>query len=375
MNPSPGREATTEGHSLGDRVERAIERHADTPGEIERGERDKPHNLRRNVIWLTVTLVSLYLVFPKLVDVFGSWQQITRFSVASLIAMALLQVASTACLWDLQRVALRARRWRPVITSQLASNALSNIAPGGGPVGAALQYRMLVRAGLDGPSTVSALTAVNLLVFGVVLGLPVLAIPALLRGSVNRSLLQATLAGLAAFAITAGVAAVLLSTDRPLAWVGRVAQRVRNRLRRRRAEPMTGLPQRLMAQRDQILATLGPRWKRALLGCVGRWIFDYMTLLAALAAIGSHPRPSLVLLAFCAARALANIPVTPGGLGFVEAGLTAMLVLAGVDGGDAVLATFAYRLFSYWLPLPFGLVGIALGPRAASDPGVEDDPG
>ena len=88
-----------------------------------------------------------------------------------------------------------------------------------------------------------------------------------------------------------------------------------------------------------------------------------MTLLAALAAIGSYPRPSVVLLAFCAAKALGNIPVTPGGLGFVEAGMTAMLVLAGVDPGDAVLATFAYRLFSYWLPLPFGLLGMALAPR------------
>src|SRR4051795_3179104 len=306
--------------TLGDRFERAIERHADTAGEIARGEEEKPHNLRRNIIWLGITCVSLYVVFPKVVDVFASWRQITRFSIASLAVMFALQVATNACLWDLQRLALRAPRWRPVIASQLASNALSNIAPGGGPVGAALQYRMLVRAGLDGPATVGALTAVNLLVFGVVLALPVLAIPALLRGAVNRSLLKAALAGLAAFAVTAAVAALLLATDRPLAWVGRVAQRVRNRLRARHAEPVTDLPQRLMGQRDQILRTLGPRWKRALLGSVGRWIFDYMTLLAALAAIGSHPRPSLVLLAFCGARALANIPITPGGLGFVEAG-------------------------------------------------------
>ncbi|HSD76136.1 MAG TPA: YbhN family protein, partial [Solirubrobacteraceae bacterium] len=88
---------------------------------------------------------------------------------------------------------------------------------------------------------------------------------------------------------------------------------------------------------------------------VGRWAFDYGTLLAALAAVGSTPRPVLVLLAFCAAQVLAQIPITPGGLGFVEAGLTALLALAGVSGGNAVLATFSYRLFNYWLPLPAGL--------------------
>ena len=70
-----------------------------------------------------------------------------------------------------------------------------------------------------------------------------------------------------------------------------------------------------------------------------------------------------MLLAFCAAQVLAQIPVTPGGLGFVEAGLTAMLTLAGVGAGAAVLATFAYRLFAYWLPLPLGLVGFALHKR------------
>ena len=59
-------------------------------------------------------------------------------------------------------------------------------------------------------------------------------------------------------------------------------------------------------------------------------------------------------------QVLAQIPLTPGGLGFVEAGLTATLTLAGVPAGTAVVATFAYRLFAYWLQMPLGLVGLAL---------------
>ena len=353
--------------SFGDRVEQAIERHTDTAGEIQRGEAAEPPRgrLRHTVIWLVITGVSLYLVFPSVVEVFGSWRQITRFSLLALGGMALLQAASLACLWALQRIALRARRWRPVITSQLAGNALSKVAPGGGAMGAALQYKLLVQAGLPSGSTVGALTAVNLLVFAVVLALPVLAIPALLRGAVDRNLLETAIAGLVFFAVASAAGALLLSTDAPLRWIGRTVQRIRNRLRRK-AEPLHGLPKRLLHERDRILQTVGPRWKRALAATVGRWMFDFATLLAALAAIGSHPRPGLALLAFCGAQVLAQIPVTPGGLGFVEAGLTAMLALAGVSPGDAVLATFAYRLFSYWLPLPFGLLGLALAPRAAA---------
>ncbi len=67
-----------------------------------------------------------------------------------------------------------------------------------------------------------------------------------------------------------------------------------------------------------------------------------------------------MLLAFCAAQVLAQIPFTPGGLGFVEAGLTATLALAGVAPSDALVATFAYRLFSYWLMMPAGLAALGL---------------
>lgn len=349
---------------LGDRVERAIDQHTDLAGEIERSEAEpRPRgSLRRTLLWLAVTGTSLYLVAPSVLEVLRSWRSVRELSPAWLAAMAALQGAVLLCLWALQCLALHTRGWYAVATSQLAGNALSKVAPGGGALGAALQYRMLVQAGLARGPVVSGLTAASLLVFAVVLALPVLALPALLRGSVNRDLVEATLVGLGVFVAVFAVGVVLLAFDRPLRWVGRTLQRLRNRVRRH-SEPLTGLPTRLVRERDRILGTLGASWKRALAATVGRWAFDYLTLLAALAAVGAHPRPALVLLAFCAAQLLAQIPVTPGGLGFVEAGLTATLSLAGVAAGDAVLATFAYRLFSYWLMLPLGLVGVALHRR------------
>jgi uncharacterized membrane protein YbhN (UPF0104 family) len=355
---------------IGDRIEQAVGQHADVEHEIERGEAEQPagRSLRRTLVWLTITAISLYLVAPSLLEVLGSWSDVDRLAPAWLVAMALLQFASLACLWELQRLAIHTHRWYPVIASQLAGNALSKVAPGGGAVGAALQYKMLVQAGIARARAVAGLTAANLLTLGVVLALPVLAVPVLLRGGVDSSLVEAAVVGLVVFAALFAVSALLLATDGPLAWVGLTAQRLRNRLRRG-SPPIVALPDRLLLERDRVLATLGPRWKRALLATVGRWAFDYGTLLAALAAVGSTPRPALVLLAFCAAQVLGQIPVTPGGLGFVEAGLTATLALAGVGAGAAVLATFAYRLFQYWLPLPLGLVGATMQRRryGASD--------
>jgi putative heme transporter len=351
---------------VGDRLEEALEHKADVPGTLVRGEREleaepktKKGSLRRTIFWLAVSAVSLYLVAPSIVAALGSWHQIERLSVAWLAAMAALEGASLACLWAVQLLSLREARWQPVIASQLAGNALAKIAPGGGAMGAALQYRMLVETGMPRGGIVSGLTASNLLVLGVVLALPVLSIPAILRGGVERDLLNAAIAGLVVFVVMFVAGVALLSSERPLRWLGRLIQRIRNRLRRR-SEPLRQLPTRLVHERDRIVGTLGTRWKRALAAALGRWAFDFGCLLAALRALDALPRPGLVLLAFCAAQVLAQIPLTPGGLGFVEAGLTATLTLAGVPAGTSVVATFAYRLFSYWLQLPLGLVGLAL---------------
>src|SRR3954454_18826529 len=170
---------------IGDRLEHAIEAHADAGQEIARGERQRPtrQKLVRAAVWLALTGVSLYLVAPSLIEVFGSWHDLATIGVGWLVAMAALQAAAMACLWALQHLALRARSWLGVITSQLAGNGVAKIAPGGGAVGSALQYRMLVQAGIEPARAVGGLTAANLLTLAVVLALPVLAIPAIVRGA------------------------------------------------------------------------------------------------------------------------------------------------------------------------------------------------
>jgi uncharacterized protein (TIRG00374 family) len=344
--------------SVGARVEHAIEDHVDAGREIGRGEARPARRVARTAFWLAVTAVSLYGVAPSLVDVFGSWSDLSQLNLAWFPAMAALQGAALTCLWALQRIALKRAAWRDVIEAQLAGNALAKVAPAGGAVGAALQYRMLVRAGIERGRAVAGLTASNILTFAIVLAMPILVVPALIRGGVDRSLAEATVVGLVGFTVLVAAGVAVLALDRPLAWIGRVVQRIRNALRRG-AQPLTRLPERLMSERDRLRGIVGERWRQALLAGAGRWAFDYATLLAALAAVGSHPRPALVLLAFCTAQVLAQLPFTPGGLGFVEAGLTGMLALAGVSAGDALLATLAYRLFSYWLQLPLGLLAAA----------------
>jgi uncharacterized protein (TIRG00374 family) len=264
--------------------------------------------------------------------------------------------------WEVQRLALHTRDRFLVATSNLAGGALGRVIPGGAATAAALQYAMLVRGGIAGTAAATGLTAGSLLVVGTLAALPLLALPAVIGGvHVPRGLLTASLLGLGLFAGLFALSFLLVRSDATIDRLGRLFTWVRAKLPGRDAPD--DITERLREQRDLVLATLGANWGRALAGAAGRWLFDFLTLVAALAAVGAHPRLSLALLAYCAAQLLAQIPITPGGLGIVEAGMTGTLALIGVSGGAAALATLAYRLVSYWLQLPAGLVGWILHRR------------
>ena len=325
---------------------------------IEGSDRAPVESRRRivgRVALITLTGISLYVFAPSLVEVYSSWDTLVTIEPWWFLAIVGAQAASFGCIWVLQHLALRTRTWFPVVTSQLAGNAFSRVVPGGAAAGVALQMRMLTKAGIDTTTAASSLTAVSLLTTGTVFALPVLALPAILAGTpVRGPLLTAVWLGFAVFVLLAFVAVWLFRSDQPLHLAGRAIQGLRNRIRRH-GPPVTDLPERLILERVMVRRTLGERKRDAILATIGRSLFDYMALLASLAAVGAHPNPSLVLLAFVTASVLGMIPITPGGLGFVEAGLTATLSLAGIGAPEAILATGAYRLAAFWLPLPAGL--------------------
>lgn len=330
--------------------------------------------LTRRGLLMAVSAVSLYLLAPALLEVFGAFDELEEVNPLWFVAMVALQVGSYACMWGIQRLATRAEHWGPVITSQLASNSFGRVVPGGVAAAGAMQYAMLVRGGVPAAAAASGMTASSLLIFGTLLALPVLATPAIIGGvAVDPHLTRAALGGALLFVLLVGAGVACVIWDRPLILAGRATQSVHNRLRRKHA-PVTGLPERLLRERDVILRVLGRQWWEALLLAGGRWVLDYLTLIAALYAVGASPRASLVLLAFCAAQILGTMPLTPGGLGFVEAGLTGTLALAGVGGGAAVVATLAYRLVSFWLPIPAGAVAAVIHRRRYGTAEVEEPP-
>ncbi len=303
----------------------------------------------RPFAFLALAGIALYVLLPSLLAVFGSWRSLSHLDWPFAAAVLGCEAASFVCLWQLDRIALRTRAWRPVIAAQLAGNAAGRIFPGGGAT-----------ATVETGGAAAAFATSTLLQLATTFALPILALPAIVGGApINHSLATAAYLGAVVFVLLLAAGSLLLLTDRPLELVGHAAQWLLNRTVRRN-RPLTNLTTQVIDARDFVRTTLGQQWWKALLAAAGNTGFDYLALLAALRAVGANPQPSLVLLAYTAAEVLALVPVTPGGLGFVEAGLVGTLGLAAVPAADALAATLLYRIVAFWLPLPAGGVAYAL---------------
>ena len=233
--------------------------------------------------------------------------------------------ASRACGWC-RRSRSGTRDWFSVVTTQLAGNAFNRITPGGGATGTALQANMLADAGFDVAHAATALTVQSVLSTASIVALPVFALPFIVFGHAG------------AVRPAAGV----LDRHPRVPAHGRHRHRgVRRRRAAARPRPRghvgaaqapsgTGRRTRSATGCSRVAtasgARSGPHWQLALGASLARWLFEYGVLLLARCAV-SRPNPTP---RWCCSRSWWRrcsgcIPFTPGGLGFVEAGL----------GGDA----------------------------------------
>lgn len=314
------------------------------------------------VVVLLLGAGALYGLAPELLAVWSQTPRLASVSWLWFLVMAICEAGSLVAMWALAKVALPRLSWFTAGTAQLASNAVSRTVPAGAPVGGALYYRMLAGAGVDTAAAGTMLAATSILSTATLFAVPGLAVLASLVGvSLPPGVASVAWAGAGLFLLLFLAGVVAIYTDRPLAaavrWVARAARRLPGG--RGRTDPEEAVHRALHA-RDVVARDLGGRWPAALATSAANWGLDFLALAAAVAAVGARPRLSLLLLAYALAAVLAMLPITPGGLGFVEAGLTATLMVAGMSASDALLATLAYRIVSFWLPIPAGLVAYLL---------------
>ncbi|NNE73451.1 MAG: flippase-like domain-containing protein [Acidimicrobiales bacterium] len=312
-------------------------------------------------VYLALVLIAVSLIAPQLFDrlleVLSSAERLRTIRPEWFLVMIALEGVSFVFIWWLIRIVLPSVSWFVAATSQLTSNAVSRVVPGGAAVGGATLYRMLSVSGVTAAEAGGALAATSIISTAALFAIPASGgLMALFGAPVPESLLSVAIAGAVMFAVLVGAGAIAIVTTRPLDLLGRVLNRSFSTIGGWFHKDWGFEPHHLVEERDRLVSVIGNKWPQVTAAAALNWVFDYLTLVAALYAIGADPRLSLVLLAYSSAAVLAMIPITPGGFGFVEVGLTGLLIVSGISAQNAALATLAYRIISLWVPLASGIV-------------------
>jgi uncharacterized protein (TIRG00374 family) len=85
-----------------------------------------------------------------------------------------------------------------------------------------------------------------------------------------------------------------------------------------------------------------------------------VALYTALLAVGARPAILATAAVYLAGNTVGSIAPTPGGLGAVEAVLTAGLTAIGVPAHEAIPAVLLFRIATFWLPIPAGWASFAV---------------
>ncbi len=315
----------------------------------------------RALISLVVVVGVFAGVLPRVADLSEVWaamRAMTGTEVATLVVLALWNLVSY---WLVQLSALPGLGlWRAGMASQSAT-ALANTLPAGAAVGLGINYAMYASWGFPRSMITRSLLLSGLWNNFVKVGMPLVALALLaLQGDASVALLVAALVGVGLLVVALGTFGLMLRSERLARRVGTVLATLVSRLRRLASRgPVSGWADAAARFRADTVGLLRDRWGALTLTTLISHLTLYLLLLVVLRHVGVSDDEvgwAEVLGAFAFVRLISALPITPGGLGVVELGLVAALVVAGGAREAVVAGVLVYRVLTYLVPIPIGLV-------------------
>jgi putative heme transporter len=269
----------------------------------------------------------------------------------------------------------RPRSWLPGLTPRQAaieshtSTALGNLLPAGQAVGLGVTSRFYSSYGFSPTQIARSLLIQGVWNNFVKLGMPIVALGLLvLTGHAAGELGPVAVIGAVVFGLALAALALTLSSERRASRIGTALATTAwlpRRLMGRRGRPSWTAG--AVRFRGEVVALLRRRWHWLTLATLVSHLSLFLVLLLALRHVGvaeSQVSWVEVLAAFAFVRLLSAFPITPGGLGVVELGLAAVLVVAGGDKAPVVAAVLVFRALTFLLPIPIGALTYWLWCRA-----------
>lgn len=316
--------------------------------------------MKRTLLIVAMLFILYYLVLPQLARGRESADLISGVNPLLLVLALGLEVCALLAYTILAKVTLPPEprlSTFTVLRIQMSTKAVTNVVPGGSAAGSTLGYRLYTEAGVAPTAAGFTLATVGLgsaVVLNLILWVTLLvSIP--LKG-VQPGYVVAAIIGVALLASAAALVWLLMEgRDR--------AERVLRAIARRMPFVEEDTAARFihqLAERLQDLSRQPELVRRGVLWAAAFWMLDASALWVLLYAFGQTVNPIDLIVAFGVAQVLAAVPITPGGLGLVEAALPGLLAgLGGVPIGTAVIAVLAWRFVQFWMPIPTGAVSYA----------------
>jgi uncharacterized protein (TIRG00374 family) len=252
---------------------------------------------------------------------------------------------------------------RALMLSQ-ASTALSMVTPAGAAVGMAGSYAMLRSWGFAAAPVGLAVAVTGIWNQLANLFFPVAAL-ILLTGvdQDHPALRTAAFIALAVLVVFVGAFVLALSSPAHARRLGNLAARLVTRgLLVFRRGPVAWGGESFARFRGRALGLLRRRWHVLTLATLAGHLTVFLLLLACLRVVGVSAGEISWIQAFAAwslVRILGAIPLTPGGVGIVEVGLTGALVAFGTSNAEAVAVTLLYRALTILPTLGLGMFAAA----------------
>jgi len=317
---------------------------------------------RRHRSWTSWALRGLSLVLLGLgiwLIVIPQWREaveviprIQHLPVMPLAAAALAEAGSLLSFSGMTMLMIGAgMTFATALRIDLADLAVNHTMPGGGGVAAAARFRLFVRRGVP-PADALAVASVETMVSNIVLGALFVVGVLLPRGSTALGGAAVWAGGIVGALLIGTVLFVWLVSQRSswlLSLIGRLEEKVHG-MRRARLGRLVDAAAHQLA----LLRAFPGRTAACAAFALGNWLLDALALWSVMMALGVSVPVGPLLAAYGAATILAQLPITPGGLGLVEGVLVPAFVAAGVPTAAALLGVLGWRVLEYWLPIPVG---------------------
>jgi putative heme transporter len=315
------------------------------------------------IVFAVALVVGVFVaVIPQIADYRSVWTRVSSLTGFQVALLAGVTVQNLVTYWLQSIAAMPGLNPRMAAVQNQTTTTVANTVPAGGAIAVGVSYGIFHSWGYREGDFARFTLVTGIWNTAIKLVLPVVALGLLmLGGTIDPRLAVASAIGVAALVLAAALLALCLWKESFAATIGRACRRAVGAVQRllRRRPPSDDWGEIAVRFRRDSLELLRERGVWLTVTTIASHLSLFLVLLMSIRVVGvTADQVTWVeaLAAFAFARLVTVIPLTPGGLGFIELSYIGALVWAGGDRVDVVAGTLLFRLLTFLLQIPLGAI-------------------